>query len=94
MLQTHFPNRPSTGDRRAKFWKFERLLVDFRSTFRPIVADVLVGRQLLVEAPKLKVSLTDSSLLRGFDFGEASGDDRPMINGQLTDFLMTLTSGY
>ena len=38
-----------------------------------------------VEAPKLKVSLTDPPIFRGFVIGEASGDGRPMIGRQSAD---------
>ena len=33
----------------------------------------------VVEAPKLKVSLTDPPIFMGFVIGKASGDGRPMI---------------
>ena len=47
-----------------------------------------------VEAPKLKVSLTDQPIFRGFIIGEASGDGRPMIGRQSADFLKKFTSWY
>ena len=40
-----------------------------------------------VEAPKLKVSLTDPPIFRGFVIGEESGDGRPMIGQQSANFL-------
>ena len=40
-----------------------------------------------VEAPKLKVSLTDPPIFMGFVIGEASGDGRPIIGRQSADFL-------
>ena len=79
ILQSHYPNRWSPDGRRAKIGKIGRR--------RPIV-----GRRwhrfwkifwsaddFFVEAPKLKVSLTDPPIFRGFVIGEASGDGRPMI---------------
>ena len=52
--------------------------VDFRRTSALILADCLVGQGLFVEARKLKVSLTDAPIFRGFVIGEASGDGRPV----------------
>ena len=40
-----------------------------------------------VKALKLKVSLTDPPIFRGFVFGEASGNGRPIIGRQSADFL-------
>ena len=41
-----------------------------------------------VEAPKLKVSLTDPPIFRGFVIGEASGDGRPIIGRLFEDFFI------
>ena len=41
-----------------------------------------------LEAPKLKVSLTDPPIFRGFVIGEASGDGRPMIGRHFEDFFI------
>ena len=45
-----------------------------------------------VEAPKLKVSLSDPPIFRGFVVGDASGDGRPMIGRQSADFLKIFSS--
>ena len=46
------------------------------------------------EAHKLKVSLTDLPIFRGFVIGEASGDGRPMIDRQSADILKIFSSQY
>ena len=87
ILQSHYPNRRSADGRWAKNGKIGRR--------RPIV-----GRRrhrfwqifwsaddFFVEAPKLKVSLTDPPIFIGFVIGEASGDSRPMIGRQSADIL-------
>ena len=94
ILQSHYPNRRSPDGRWAKNGKIGRR--------RPIV-----GRRrhrfwqifwsaddFFVEAPKLKVSLTDPPIFRGFVIGEASGDGRPMIGRQSADFLKIFSSWY
>ena len=94
ILQSHYPNRRSPDGRWAKNGKIGRR--------RPIV-----GRRrhrfwkifwsaddFFVEAPKLKVSLTDPPIFRGFVIGEASGDGRPMIGRQSADFLTIFSSWY
>ena len=94
ILQSHYPNRRSPDGRWAKNEKIGRR--------RPIV-----GRRrhrfwqifwsaddFFVEAPKLKVSLTDLPIFRGFVIGEASGDGRPMIGRQSPDFLKIFLSWY
>ena len=45
-----------------------------------------------VEAPKLKVSLTDPPIFRGFVIGEASGDGRPMIGRRFEDFFIMISA--
>ena len=54
----------------------------------------LSADNFFVEAPKLKVSLTDPLISRGFDIGEASGDGCPMIDRQSDDILKTFSSRY
>ena len=94
ILQSHYPNRRSPDGRWAKIGKIGRR--------RPIV-----GRRwhrfwkifwsaddFFVEAPKLKVSLTDPPIFMGFVIGEASGDGRPMIGRQSADFLKIFSSRY
>ena len=94
ILQSHYPNRQSPDGRWAKYVKIGRR--------RPIV-----GRRrhrfwmifwsaddFFVEAPKLKVSLTDPPIFRGFVIGEASGDGRPIIGRQSADVLKIFSSWY
>ena len=53
-----------------------------------------MGKSGDVEAPQLKVSLTDPPIFKGFVIGEASGDGRPMIGRQSADFLKIFSSWY
>ena len=65
-----------TGQWLAILWKIGRRRYRFCLLFgRPTT--------FLVEAPKLKVSLTDPSIFRGFVIGEASGDDWPTVGRRL-----------
>ena len=92
ILQSHYPNRRSADSRRAKFWKIGRR--------RPIVGRhrhrfwliLWSADDFFVEAPKLKVSLTDPPIFIGFVIGEATGDDRPMIGRQSADMLKKFSS--
>ena len=94
ILQSHYPNRLSADGRRAKFWKIGRR--------RPLVGrrryrfwlNFWSADDFFVEAPKLKVSLTDPPIFIGFVIGEASGDGRPMIGRQSADVLKKFTSWY
>ena len=45
-----------------------------------------------VEAPKLKVSLTDQPIFRGFVIVEASGDGRPMMGRRFDDFFIMISA--
>ena len=94
ILQSHYPNRRSPDGWWAKNSKIGRR--------RPIV-----GRRrhrfwqifwsaddFFVEAPKLKVSLTDPPIFMGFVIGEASGDGRLMIGRQSADILKIFSSWY
>ena len=69
-----------TDGRWAKNWKIERLgpIVD-RHRHR-YLQNFWSADDFIVEARKLKVSLTDPPILRSFVIGEASGDGRPMID--------------
>ena len=92
ILQSHYPNRRSADGLRAKFWKIGRR--------RPIVGrrrhrfwlNFWSADDFFVEAPKLKVSLTDPPIFMGFVIGEASGDGRPMSGRQSADVLKKFTS--
>ena len=92
ILQSHYPNRRSADGRRAKFGKIGRR--------RPIVGgrrhrfwlNFWSADDFFVEAPKLKVSLTDPPIFIGFVIGEASGDNRPMIGQQSVDILKKFSS--
>ena len=94
ILQLHYANRRSADGRRTKFWKIGRC--------RPIVGrrrhrfwlNFRSADDFFVEAPKLKVSLTDPPIFMGFVIGEASGDGRPMIDRQSADVLKKFTSWY
>ena len=94
VLQSHYPNRRSADGRRAKFWKIGRR--------RPIVGRhrhrfwliFWSADDFFVEAPKLKVSLTDPPIFIGFVIGESSGDDRPMIGRQSADAWKKFSSWY
>ena len=46
---------------------------------------------IFVEAPKLKVSLTDPPIFRGFVIGEASGDGRPMIGRRFEEIYLMIS---
>ena len=71
--------KPTVGEQ--NFGKSGDIGTDFGCFF-------FVGRRLFfVEAPKLKVLLTDPPIFRGFVIGEASGDGRPMIGRQSVDVL-------
>ena len=80
MLKSNYPNRRSPDGRWAKIGKVGRRRHRFL---------LILGRPttFFVEAPNLKVSLTDPPIFRGFVIGEASGDGRPMIGRQSADFL-------
>ena len=92
ILQSHYPNRRSANGWRATFWKIGRR--------RPIVGrrrhrfwlNFWSADDFFVEAPKLKVSLTDPPIFMGFVIVEASGDGRPMIGRQSADVLKKCTS--
>ena len=85
-------NRRSANGWRATFWKIGRR--------RPIVGrrrhrfwlNFWSADDFFVEAPKLKVSLTDPPIFMGFVIVEASGDGRPMIGRQSADVLKKCTS--
>ena len=94
ILQSHYPNRRSPDGRWAKIGKIGRR--------RPIVGRhrhrfwliFWSADEFFVEAPKLKVSLTDPPIFRGFVIGEASGDGRPMIGRQSADYLKKFSPCY
>ena len=67
---------------------------DCRPMSAPILADFMVGRRVFCRSTKLKVSLTDPPIFRGFVIGEASGDGRPMIGRQSADYLKKFSSCY
>ena len=73
-------------------WENRATSANYRPTSAPILADFLVSRRIFVEAPKLKVSLTDPPIFRGFIISEASGDGRPLIGRQSADILEILSS--
>ena len=87
ILQSDYLNRRSADGRRAKFWKIGRRRHRFWLNF-------LSADDFFVEAPKLKVSLTDPPIFMGFVIDEASGDGRPMIGRQSADVLKKFTSWY
>ena len=92
ILQSHYPNRRSPDGRWAKNGKIGRhrpIVGRHRSRFLQIFWS---ADDFFVEATKLKVSLTDPPIFRGFVIGEASGDGRPMIGRQSADFLKIFTS--
>ena len=92
ILQSHYPNRRSADGRRAKFWKIGRrrsIVGRHRHRFWLIFWS---ADDFFVEAPKLKVSLTDPPIFIGFVIGEASGDDRPMIGRQSADVWKKFSS--
>ena len=94
ILQSHYPYRRSADGQWAKIWKIGRR--------RPIVGRhrhrfwliFWSADDFFVEAPMLKVSLTDPPIFRGFAIGGPSGDGRPMIGRQSADFLKKFTSWY
>ena len=45
-----------------------------------------------LEAPKLKVSLTDPPIFKGFVIGEASGDDRPTIGRRFEEIYLMISA--
>ena len=83
ILQSHYPYRRSADGRWAKIWKIGRR--------RPIVGRhrhrfwliFWSADDFFVEAPKLKVSLTDPPIFCGFAIGGSVGrlspDDRPTV---------------
>ena len=87
ILQSHYPNRRSPDGRWAKNEKIGRRWHWFWQIFWSADA-------FFVEAPKLKVSLTNPPIFRGFVIGEASADGRPMIGRQSADFLKIFSSWY
>ena len=96
ILQSHYPNRQSPDGRWAKNGKIgrRRPIVDRRRhRFWKIFWS---ADDFFVEAPKLKVSLTDPPIFRGFVIGEASGDGRPMIGptiGRLFEDFFVMNIG-
>ena len=94
LLQSHYPNRQSADGRRAKFWKIgrRRPIVDRRR--HRFWLNFWSADDIFVEAPKLKVSLTDPPIFMGFVIGEASGDCRPMIGRQSADVFKKFTPWY
>ena len=85
MLQSQYQNWSSLDGHWAKIGKIRRLLTDF---------GCLLGwpTTFFVKAPKLKVLFTDLPIFRGFVIGQASGNDRPMIDQQSADCLIILIS--
>ena len=81
-----------TDGRRAKFKKNRATSVDCRPTSTPILADFVPRTTFFVEAPKLKVSLTDPPIFIGFVIGEASVDDRPMIGRQFEEIYIMISA--
>ena len=85
ILQSHYLNRRSADGRRAKFWKIGRRRHRFWLNFWS--AD-----DFFVEAPKLKVSLTDPPIFMGVVIGEASGDGRPMIGRRFKEINIMISA--
>ena len=80
--------KPTSGDRRwAKIGKIGRRRHRFWRIFWSDDA-------FFVEAPKLKVSLTDRPIFKSFEIGEASGDGHPMISRQSADGLRKFPFWY
>ena len=72
-------------------WENRETSDDCRHQFWQIIWS---ADDFFVEAPKLKVSLTDPPICMGFVIGEASGNGRPMIGWQSADFLKIVSSWY
>ena len=94
ILQSHYQNRQSPDAWWAKNGKIGRR--------RPIVGrrrhrfwqNFWSADDFFVEAPKLKVSLTDLPIFRDFVIGETSGDGRPMIDRHSAVILKIFSSRY
>ena len=88
--------KPTAGRRSTrKIVENRALSADCRPTLTPIIADFLVGRRLFCRSTQVK-SFVDRSadFFIGFVIGEASGDDRPMIERQSADVLKNFSSWY
>ena len=94
ILQSHYQNRRSADGRRAKFSKIGRRRPNVGRRQHRFWLNFWSADDFFVEAPKLKVSLTDPPIFMGFVIGEASGDGRPMIGRQSADVLKKFTSWY
>ena len=62
----YYPNRLSV----SKNFENRATLADCQSTTATILADFLLAEYFFVEAPKLKVSLTDPLIIKSFVIGE------------------------